>query len=103
VPALVIEHYKERDNSFTGEIHSVTIELKETNTAACSGVIEQAMHGAIKRNILPGGNGTGNTSHSGGRYGGAPPAIRRIIARREDSDIKLMNIPRRMTCNFASH
>ncbi len=42
---------KEGDNKFTGKIHSVTIDLKETKTAG-SGAIDYAMHEASKRKTL---------------------------------------------------
>ena len=47
----VTEDYKEGDNKFTGKIHKVTIELKETKTAA-GDEMKQAMHEASKRKTL---------------------------------------------------
>lgn len=47
----VTEDYKERDNVFTGKIHSVTIELQEQKTAGMDGV-KQAEHEAAKRKTL---------------------------------------------------
>ena len=45
------EDYKERDNKFTAEIHSLTIELKETKTANTD-EMKQAMQEAAKRKTL---------------------------------------------------
>ena len=47
----VTKAYKERNNKFTGKIHSVTINLKETKTAG-SDAIEQALHEVSKRKTL---------------------------------------------------
>lgn len=47
----VTEDYKERDNMFTGKIHSVTIELQEAKTAGLDEV-KQAEHEAAKRKTL---------------------------------------------------
>ena len=47
----VTEDYNEGDNKFTGKIHTVTINLKETKTAG-SDAIEQALHEASKRKTL---------------------------------------------------
>ena len=44
--------YKERDNKFTGKIHKVTIELKET-TSAQGEEVRKAMHEAPRRKVLP--------------------------------------------------
>lgn len=47
----VTEHYKERDNKFTGKIHSVTIELKEAKTAVTDDA-KQALREAAQRKTL---------------------------------------------------
>jgi arylsulfatase len=47
----VTEDYKERDNKFTGKIHSITIELKEAKIASEEDV-KQAMREASKRKTL---------------------------------------------------
>ncbi|MET0515784.1 MAG: arylsulfatase [Nitrospiraceae bacterium] len=47
----VTKAYKERNNKFTGRIHKVTIDLKETKTAG-SDVMEHAMHEASTRKML---------------------------------------------------
>lgn len=47
----VTEGYKERDNTFTGKIHKVTIELKEPKAANAT-EMTQALHEAAKRKTL---------------------------------------------------
>ena len=47
----VTEDYKERDNKFTGRIHSVTIELKELKAAATDEG-KLAFQVAVKRKML---------------------------------------------------
>ena len=47
----VTEDYKERDNKFTGRIHSVTIELKEMKAAATDEG-KLALQEAVKRKML---------------------------------------------------
>ena len=47
----VTEDYKDRDNKFTGKIHRVTIDLKETKTAG-GDEMKQAMREAAKRKTL---------------------------------------------------
>lgn len=47
----VTEDYKERDNQFTGKIHSITIEVKETKTADTN-EMKQALHETARRKTL---------------------------------------------------
>lgn len=47
----VTEAYKEGDNKFTGKIHSVTIELKKTKTAA-NDELQQALHESAMRKAI---------------------------------------------------
>ncbi|MDF0643297.1 MAG: hypothetical protein P0111_04660 [Nitrospira sp.] len=47
---LATKAYKERDNKFTGKIHSVTIELKEPTAAGSA--TEQAVHEASTRKLM---------------------------------------------------